>query len=83
MEARSHQKERPFEFLTIYGITLIFAMAFTFYLKMGADTTLHKLNPVNSTDVTEAFASENFSEQQSDISICSFRKLWVKKLYPQ
>lgn len=80
MEARNCQKERPLEFLTVYGITLLLAMAGTFYLKSSQGSALPVLTPASQLEVAESFASGSFSERKTEVSICS---RWFRRFYPE
>ncbi len=75
MKANIQSSDRPFEFLTIYGSTLLLVLAGTFLWKLTPGNAAFQ--PAACSEQVEVFASEDF-EGTRPVYSCILRDFWVK-----
>ncbi len=78
MKANIQSSDRPFEFLTIYGSTLLLVLAGTFLWKLTPGSSMFR--PAVCSEQVEVFASEDFEDARPACSVNILRDFWMKAL---
>lgn len=80
METKHQSSERPFEFLKIYGITLLLALAGTTLLNMSPGKTLPPGQAVAEHRESTVLPEAEVPSASSLLPLQSVREFWIKYL---